>query len=114
MSDANIEMTPAVRDRVEREAAVAQANAAFEELTAEFEAHPEQRLARDRRELERLQNDPYHMNARAAGNQVAEAQEAAILARIAVASEEAAKLHGPDRVEHALTADPASDPLFDS
>src|SRR5262245_45549699 len=107
------EITPAVRDRLEREASVAQANAQFEKLKADFAEHPEQRLARDRQELERLQNDEFHQNARAAGNQVAEAQETALQARIAVAAEEAAKLHGADRIEHALTTDANSDPLFD-
>jgi hypothetical protein len=38
----------------------------------------------------------------------------ALKSRIAVAEAEAAKLHGPDRVVHALTTDPAVDPLSDS
>jgi len=107
------EMTPAVRDAAERAATKTAADAAMARLTEEFHNSPEQRIVRDQAELDRLQSDPFHMNARAAGNRAAEAQESAVQSRLAVAKAEAEKLHGDNRIEHVLSTDGTSDPLFD-
>jgi hypothetical protein len=106
--------TNADRDHAAQVASKSAADQQMAELIEQFHSSPEQRLARDRAEIERLQNDPYFMNKRVAGDAGAEAQETALQARIAIAEAEVAKLHGPNRIEHALTTDPATDPLSDS
>jgi hypothetical protein len=114
MTDTNTAVTPATRDAAARAAEKTAGDAAMARLTEEFNNSPNQRIARDEAELSRLQSDPFHLNQKAAGNRVAEAQESAIQSRLAVAKAEAAKLHGSNRIERALTTDATSDPLFDS
>jgi hypothetical protein len=58
MTDTAIPMTNAERDRAASAAAVEAANIRLEELKTEYANNPEQRLSRDKAELERLQSDP--------------------------------------------------------
>jgi len=110
---ADVEVTNATRDAAERAASKTAADAEMAKLVEEYHNSPEQRLARDRAELARLESDPFHSNARLTSER-AQQDVAAIKSRLAVAEAEAAKLHGPDRIVHALTSDPATDPLSDS
>jgi hypothetical protein len=107
------EVTNATRARDALAAEKAAGDAAMAQLIEQFHASPEQRLARDRAELAARENDPFFQNKLLTSEQ-AQRDVAVIQARIAIASDELAKLHGPNRIEHALTTDPATDPLSDS
>src|SRR6266850_563921 len=60
MTDTHVtEVTPATRDAAERAASKAKADADMAALVAAHRDAPEQRIQRDRNELERLQSDPH-------------------------------------------------------
>jgi hypothetical protein len=86
------------RDRITR--AAADATAKLAELTKTYHDAPENKLARDKEALERLRNDPHHLNRRLT-SQMAQNEEAMLVARIADAE---AKLES-SRLDAALAGD---------
>jgi hypothetical protein len=72
----------AARDKAA--AQVADANAKFAELQEAYNNSPEQKLARDRDYLNRLQNDPHHLGLKLVST-AAQNEEAVLRARIAAA-----------------------------
>jgi hypothetical protein len=111
---ADAEVTNATRDRDAQAATKSAADADMTRLVEEHHSAAEQRLARYRAEQEQLESDPYHQNQKIAGNPAARAREVALEGNIAVAAEEVARRNSLDRIEHAFSADPATDPLIDS
>jgi len=105
-----VESTPATRDRDAAAARVEQANAAFAKMVADFQASPEQKLARDREQLAKLQSDPFHLNKKIGGSNAAANEEATILARIAVAEREAEAA----RVAAAIVDDKVDLPMIET
>lgn len=83
---------------------VADGNTAFEQLKADYAASADQRLARDRLALERLQSDPYHLGRKLDGNLAALNEHQVIEARIRQAETEAlaAAARETARIEHAM------------
>jgi hypothetical protein len=61
---------------------VADANAAMARLQADYAASPDQRGARAREHLSRLQSDPYHLNKQIGGSAGAANEEAVIAAQV--------------------------------
>jgi hypothetical protein len=81
-----VEIETAVRlGREQAAARVEQANADYHRLLAEHRESPAALLERDREALNRLRNDPYHLNRMAAGSTAAANEERTLTARIAVA-----------------------------
>jgi len=80
------------RDRQAKEAD--EANIRLQELQRLYRESPEQRIARDRADLQRLQNDPHHVNKIIGGSNAAQNEEATLAARIRTAESavEAARL----------------------
>jgi hypothetical protein len=100
----------------ERNAAQARVDAAnqkFEQLKANFHAAPEQRAARARAELSRLESDPDHAG-RALTSSAAQQHLAALRMEIAHAEADAAKLGAFDKLDHAFRGDPANDPRIET
>jgi hypothetical protein len=58
MTEPAIEMTPATRDRLARDASTAAANAEMARLVTEFRDSPQSRIERDKAELTRLTSNP--------------------------------------------------------
>jgi hypothetical protein len=58
----NTEVTPATRDRAALAADKAAGDAAMARLVEEYHSSPEQRIARDRAEKQRLESDPYTLD----------------------------------------------------
>jgi hypothetical protein len=86
----NVEL-PVARDRDQAAKQVTEANAKFAELKRAYAESSDQKIARDRAALERLRNDPYHLNKVLGGSAAARDDEQALRARIAVAEAEAAR-----------------------
>jgi hypothetical protein len=99
------------RNRIEQTAIAATKQLA--ELKRTYDSSPAQRIERDRERLAELQNNPFHLNAKLAGNSVAHNEEAAIRARIAIAQAETVPVQGADRLAQAFTGDRSTDPLAD-
>jgi hypothetical protein len=66
------------------------ANIRLEQLKAAYRDDPAQKLELDRLALERLRNDPFHLDKMVAGSAAAQREETAIVARIRVAEAAAA------------------------
>jgi len=60
----------------------ASADAQMAELTAAYNNHPENKLARDREALERMRNDPHHLNKVLGGSNAAANEENMLAAKI--------------------------------
>lgn len=80
------------RDRHTRE--VDQANIRLEQLKKAYCESPEMKIQADRDALERMRNDPYHLNKTIGGNLAAQNEEAMLVARIrdAESAQEAERL----------------------
>jgi hypothetical protein len=100
---------PVAIERAQRQAQVEAGNAAYNRLLAEHREGDAALLERDRQALDRLRNDPYHLNRMAAGSAAAAAEERAITARIAVAESRIPKTEA-QRIDAVLAGqvDPAA------
>src|SRR5262249_40530125 len=74
--------TPVALDRERRAREVDQANIKLAELQRLYRESPEMKIQRDRGELERMQNDPYHVNKVVGGSFAAQNEEAMLAAKI--------------------------------
>jgi hypothetical protein len=100
------------RDAIEQGAIAATKQLA--DLKAAYDASPEVKLERDRERLSELQNNPFHLNAKLAGNSAAHSEESALRSRIetALARMGGASTRGPDRLDQAFAPREAG-PLMD-
>jgi hypothetical protein len=81
--------TPVQIAREQQAKQVSDANARLAELKQAYETSPEMRLQGDREQLQKLQSDPFHLNKKIGGSTAAQAEEQALVSRIAVAESRA-------------------------
>jgi hypothetical protein len=102
---ANVLVDPRIAgERAAAAQTVTNANAAFDQLVKDYAASPDQRASRDREQLSRLQNDPFHLGRKLDGHHSAVNEQMVLEARIrqaeAAALAEAAS--ETSRIDHAL------------
>jgi hypothetical protein len=95
---------PVQAERAAAAQSVADANAAFEQLKADYHGSADQRAARDREQLSRLQGDPYFLNKQVGGNRVALNEQQVLESRIRQAELQAEALAASEtsRIDRAM------------